>query len=65
MIKELAQNSIDAKDNKKDKVELKIDLQEIERTEIDNLDSLAEIFDNCLEYTSKDHEKEFFEKEEK
>jgi len=50
LIKELAQNSIDAKNLTEKKVKVKVNIIEIDKTAIEGFDGLQEIFNNMIDY---------------
>ena len=59
LIKELAQNSIDAKNLTAKKVKVKVNLFEIEKTAIEGFDGLQEIFKNMIDYWKARNQSDF------
>jgi hypothetical protein len=59
LIKELTQNSIDAKEDGIKKVRIKVNMHEVDVSEIEGLDGLSEILDQMSEFWTKENQQDF------
>jgi hypothetical protein len=59
LIKELAQNSIDAKNKNSSKVKIKVNIWEIDKSEIEGFNGLEEILNNMSDYWSRKKQTDF------
>jgi hypothetical protein len=59
LIKELAQNSIDAKEASADKVRIKVNMLEIDKSSIVGIDGFEEILKNMIDYWTAKNQRDF------